>query len=221
MPSRKLLAGVAGILALPLAVDAHAAKPSTASLTIAATPSTVTFGRATTLSGTLAGARTVAGESIVVQADRAPFEGDYADVTTVLTDATGHWHATATPTALTRYRARARTAPPTTSATTDVRVRLRVRVRVSDRTPEAGQLVRFRGTAAPAHDGARVRIQRRESQGWVTVARTRLRDAGDAVSRYRRRVRVYESGVYRVRVSSGDTDHLRGTSRRRTLTVSG
>jgi hypothetical protein len=80
--------------------------------------------------------------------------------------------------------------------------------------------VRFHGTAAPAHDGAPVRIQRRRADGsWRTVARTTLRDAGTDVSRYSRRVRVRRSGTYRVRALAHDSDHLRGTSRRRRLTV--
>jgi len=75
---------------------------------------------------------------------------------------------------------------------------------------------------APAHDGAAVRIQRRRANGtWVTVAQTTLTDAGTDVSRYAKRVRVRRTGTYRVRVLSGDTDHLTGTSRKRKLTVSG
>lgn len=211
------------VLACPAA--AIAAKPpkppKSATLTIAAAPSPVTFGSATTLSGRLSGGRAAAAQPVTVQADTAPLDGKYVDVATVVTDANGDWKATNAPTALTRYRAQAKTAPPATSSTVDVAVRLRVRVHVSDRTPSKGERVRFSGTAAPAHDGARVRVQRRTSAGrWRTVARTRLRDAGTEVSRYGRRVRVSRTGTYRVRVLSGDTDHRRGTSRKRRLVVS-
>jgi hypothetical protein len=100
----------------------------------------------------------------------------------------------------------------------DVPVRLRVRIHVSDHTPSKRQRVRFSGTAGPAHDGAPVRVQRRRANGsWRTVAR----DAGTEVSRYSRRVRIYRTGTYRVRVLSGDTDHLRGTSHKRKLRISG
>ncbi len=64
-----------------------------------------------------------------------------------------------------------------------------------------------------------VRIQRRSPSGrFVTVARTRLRDAGTVRSTYSRRVRVYRDGVYRVRVT-GDGDHINGVSRLKTIDV--
>lgn len=216
------LGAAAAALAAPAAVAAAKPPKPPAKVTLAAAPSPVTFGRSTTLSGRLTGGKTASGETIVLQADRAPLDGHYDDVTTVLTDANGEWSATDAPPALTRYRAVAKTAPPVTSDTADVGVRLRVRVHVSDRTPAKGARVRFSGTAAPAHDGAPVSVQRRRSDGsWRTVGRTQLRDAGTDVSRYARRVRVNRTGTYRVRVRSGDTDHLRGKSRTRKLTVSG
>jgi hypothetical protein len=210
-------------LASPAAVNAAKPPPRTpANLTLLATPTAVTFTKATTLTGKLSGGKSVAAQTIDVQADGAPFEGTYADVATATTDANGNWTATVTPGALTRYRARARTSPPVLSSTVDVAVRLRVGLRVSDRTPKRGTRVRFSGKVAPAHDGAGVRIQRRARSGsWVTVARTTLRDAGTEVSKYSKRVKVRRSGTYRVRVRSGDADHRTGTSRRRTLTVTG
>ncbi|MEA2281023.1 MAG: hypothetical protein QOK21_1630 [Solirubrobacteraceae bacterium] len=213
------LAAAAALLA-PAAVQAAKPPKLPAKLTIAAAPSAVTFGRATTLSGKLSGGKSAAGQLVAVQADTAPFDGTYTDVATAKTDANGDWSATNAPTALTRYRAQAKTAPPATSATVDVGVRLRVGIRVSDRTPARGQRVRFSGTVAPAHDGAPVRIQRRRADGsWRTVARTTLQDAGDAVSRYAKRVKVTRTGTYRVRAASGDGDHLRGTSATRRLRV--
>lgn len=215
-----LIALSAIVLGAPAAVQAAKPPKSPTQLTLLATPTTVTFGKATTLSGKLSGGKSVAAQPVTIQADTAPFEGTYADVATATTDANGNWTATATPSALTRYQARAATSPPTTSKTVDVSVRLRVGVRVSDRTPSRGERVRFSGKVAPAHDGAPVRIQRRTRTGsWVTVARTTLRDAGTDVSKYAKRVKVRRTGTYRVRVLSGDTDHLTGTSRRRTLTV--
>jgi hypothetical protein len=211
---------VAACLALPAGVLAAKPPKQPAKLTLTAAPVRVTFGKPTVLAGKLTGGKTAAAQTVVVQADVFPLDGQYADVATTTTDANGDWHVSQTPTALTRYRAEAKTSPPTTSNTADVAVRLRVRVHVSDRTPARGSRVRFSGTATPAHDGARVRIQRRTATGhWRTVARTTLRDAGDASSRYSKRVRVRRSGTYRVRASSGDTDHLAGTSRRRRLTV--
>jgi hypothetical protein len=213
------LAATAALLA-PAAVQAAKPPKPAAKLTMAAAPSPVTFGKATTLSGKLTGGKATAGQAVVVEADTAPFDGTYTDVATATTDANGDWSATTAPAALTRYRAQAKTAPPTTSDTVDVNVRLRVRIHVSDRTPASGRRVRFSGTVAPAHDGATARIQRRRPDGsWHTVARTTLADAGDAVSRYSKRVKVTRTGTYRVRAASGDGDHLRGTSGTRRLRV--
>jgi hypothetical protein len=217
---RRLLApaAVAGLLLVPAVVQA--AKPTPAVVTIAASKPTVTYGNPTTLSGQLSGGKSIAGETIDVMADVAPFEGTFARVASATTDAAGRWSAAVSPTALTRYEARAHTSPPALSSTVDVGVRLRVGLRVSDRTPHRGERVRFSGRVSPAHDGAVVRIQRRTSTGaWKTVARTTLADAGDAFSTYAKRVKVRRKGTYRVRAASGDTDHLTGTSRRRTLRI--
>jgi hypothetical protein len=215
-------AGFLVLTAVLVAVDAEAQKPpkTQAQLTLAATPAQVTFGKPVTFSGKLTGAKAVAGETVALQADVAPFDGAYADVATAVTDTGGNWTATHSPAALTRYRAQARTSPPTTSATTaDVGVRVRVTRKVSDATPSRGERVRFSGRTAPAHDGAKVLIQRRTASGWRTVATTTLLDAGADVSRYAKRVKVRRTGTYRVRVPAPDADHLRGTSRRQSLKV--
>jgi hypothetical protein len=64
-----------------------------------------------------------------------------------------------------------------------------------------------------------VRLQRRGSGGrYRTIARTKLRDAGNDRSTYSRRLRVFRDGTYRARVPA-DADHLAGTSRRRRVDV--
>lgn len=105
-------------------------------------------------------------------------------------------------------------APPPPPATA-----ISVTFRVDDPRPRRGQRVRFFGSVRPPHDGGIVRLQRRGSNGrYRTVARARLRDAGDARSTYSRRLRVFRDGVYRARVPA-DADHLAGTSRRRRVNV--
>lgn len=94
-----------------------------------------------------------------------------------------------------------------------------VTLRVDDARSKRGQRVRFFGSVRPPHDGLVVRLQRRGSGGrYRTVARARLRDAGDASSTYSRRVRIFRDGVYRARVPA-DGDHLTGTSRRQRVDV--
>jgi hypothetical protein len=216
---RILAATVIACLLVPAAVVAAKPPKPVGTVTLTAAPARVTFGGAVALAGRLTGARTVSGQSVVVEADVAPIDGHWTNAATATTDANGDWHVAQTPAALTRYRAQVKSAKAT-SATADVAVRLRVGVHVSDRSPSRGERVRFSGTVAPAHDGAPAKVQRRTAGGgWHTVARTTLQDAGTDVSRYAKRVRVRHSGTYRVRALSGDADHLAGTSRRRRLTV--
>jgi hypothetical protein len=179
-------------------------------LTIAATPA-LTFGRSTNIGGQLTGEDNGGKEVTLMGQPLAG--GTFADVATTTTDAAGNYNFVVTPLANTRYQAEAKASPPVTSPTVDVRVRIAVTRRVSDRTVRRGQVVRFRGTAKPAHDGSLVLIQRRgANRKYRTVARTRLRKSTTAgQSTYAKRVRV-RRGVYRVRVP-GDADHLRGTSR--------
>jgi hypothetical protein len=215
MRRHALLLAIAATLLTPAAVQA--AKPAPQTLTLGATPAAVTFGKPTTLSGALAGGKSVAGQTVSIQADEAPFEGGFTNVATATTDAAGNWSVPVSPGLLTRYQAKQ---GKTVSPTADVAVRLRVGRAVSTHHPRSGKRVRFSGQVAPAHDGAVVKIQRHKAGGgWKTVAKTTLVDAGTDVSSYAKRVRVRKSGTYRVRVLPGDTDHLTGTSKRVKLTV--
>ena len=178
-----------------------------------ARPNPVAFGTTTELSGRLSGdAR--GGVTVRLEADSTrPYGDAYTQISTATTDQSGRFAFVPKPPVNTQYRVVAQASPPVTSAPRLVLVRTRVGLIVSDRTPRTGSLVRFRGTVRPAHDGATAAIQRRSGTGrWVTVARTRLTDAGTDVSRYSRRIRVRRDGTYRVKVV-GDADHVNGFSR--------
>ena len=191
-----------------------------------AKPNPVVFGSATTLSGRLSGG-TVSGVTVRLEVDDTrPYGDGYRRATnpaggqiSTTSDQSGRFSFSLRPGQNSQYRAVAESSPPVTSAPRLVLVRPRVGLIVSDSTPSAGELVRFRGTVRPPHDGARVLIQRRSSTGrWVTVARTTLRDAGDVYSRYSRRIRVRSDGTYRVKLP-GDADHVNGFSTTRRLSV--
>lgn len=138
---------------------------------------------------------------------------------TATTSPNGQFSFPVKPGVSTQYRVVAQASPNVTSGPRLISVRIRIGVIVSDTTPRAGSLVRFSGSVLPAHDGRTALIQRRSSTGsFVTVARTTLRDAGDARSTYNRRIRVRADGVYRVKVA-GDADHVNGFSRTRALNV--
>ncbi len=210
-----ILAAAVVAVAVNLAVAVGA--PPSKKLTLGAEPNPVVFGRSVALSGHLSG-QGHAGKNVRVQADAFPYEGNYVDVASATTNSGGAWAATDKPAVNTRYRARQGS---TISGVVTERVRVRVSLRLSDRTPAAGQLVRFFGRACPQHDGARVRIQRRTSTGrWRTVRRTTLRDIpGSSCSRYTRRFRVFHDRTLRTVVIPADGDHANGISRRRRVDV--
>lgn len=216
---------ILSVALLSLAGPALAAKPPKGgkpnpNLTIKSSAGTVTFGRSVTITGNLKGG--TAGTAIELQQQPHPYTGGFKPTgKTAVVDPSGNYSISGVqPQLNTQYRVEAKTSPPIQSGTAFVQVRIRVAFKVSDSTPAVGQRVRFSGTAAPAHDGKQVQIQRRTSTGsYRTVTTTTLLDNGTANSKYSKRLRVRRNGTYRIVVVSGDQDHLNGTSRTRTLRV--
>lgn len=213
-----LLALAALALVIPTTTNAaNAPKPGAGTLSIKASVNPVLYGRSVAISGRLKG-KDNTGKSILLQQNPYPFAG-YVDVGTALTVANGDYSFTVVPKLNTRYRVTAATTPPTTSGELLQTVKPKVSLRLSDSTPARGQRVRFSGFVTPAHDGKLVRIQRRTSTGsFRTIARVRLQDDGDSRSKYRRSIRLYSGGVFRVTFLA-DLDHATGTSSTRTVRV--
>ena len=194
-----------------LVAQASSAPPDKSSLSISAKPATITFGQTTVISGKAKGPPS-GPISVTLQQNPFPYADGFVDVETKLSANNGDYaFAGLRPALNTRYRVTT-LVPPDTSSEAEVLVRIKVVLRVSDRTPRAGQRVRFYGTAAPQHDGRTVRIQRQTTTGsWKTIARTALRDSGAERSKFSRSMRVRRDGVYRARVYR-DADHATGTS---------
>ena len=193
-------------------------------VTIGATPTTVTFGRATTIAGQVTGPGNT-GVQVTLEEDPFPFgDGFKATTLTATTDASGNYTLTVIPSLNTHYRVAAKTSPPVTSGEVAVNVRVKVSLRLSDSTPAVGQVVRFSGLVSPAHNGKTVQIQRRTSTGrYRTIATTTLVATTPAKgverSKFAKRIRVRSNGLYRARVAPGDGDHVTGLSARRRATV--
>ena len=224
--------GVATAMALsaPLIATAdhkpgHQSPPKgTGNLTITATPNPVLFGRSVTISGRLRGGDN-SGKTIVLQHDPFPYGATYnpQQVAQTTTNAQGDYTFTVGPRVNTNYRTVAKIEPEARSDNRTVGVRMRITRRVSDRTPERGQLVTFRGTVKPNHNGRRVAIQRRRSTGtWRTVARPQLTGtvpyAIGGASVYRKALRINRDGVFRVKINSHG-DHIGNKTRRIRLDV--
>lgn len=193
-------------------------------VTITATPSSVTFGRATTIAGQLSGPRN-AGVQVTLEQNPYPYTGGFKPAApTATTTATGGYSLAVTPSANTHYRVTVKTKPPVTSPETAVAVRVKVTLGLSTLTPMAGQRVRFFGTVAPAHNGRLAQIQKRTSTGaWKTVTDATLVTAtpvnGIAMSKFSKRLRINRTATYRVRVNPADGKYATGTSSTRRVRV--
>jgi hypothetical protein len=197
----------------PLAGAGAAKPPKAGQLTLTSSAPIITFGQKDTLSGQLKGGGP--GVTVQLQQQPAPFTGGFKDVpgASATTNNQGKVSFSVQPGVSTKYRAVAKASPTVTSPELTLPVRFKVTLRLSDYTPVRGQRVRFSGSAAPAHDGATVFIQRRTATGrYRTVSRAVLRHSSGNLSRYSKRIRITSSGAFRARVL-GDDLHATGTSR--------
>lgn len=210
-------------IAVPVAIAQKPVKPpktGTQAVSLDAKPTIVVFGSTSTLSGDVTGPQS-SGVTVRLEADDTRPYGDSYKSTgrTAVTATNGRYSFAARPGVNTQYRVTAQASPPVNSAPKLVLTRIRVGLSLSTSTANRGSLVRFSGSVLPAHDGRTALIQKRSPTGrWVTVARTTLRDAGTSRSSYSRRIRATTDGTYRVKVA-GDSDHVNGFSRTRSLDV--
>ena len=199
---------------------ATAGPPVQNTATIAAAPTSVTFGNATTISGQVNGPNN-GNVQVTLEENPYPFTAGFKPTTlTATTTATGAYTFSVKPALNTRYRVTAKTSPPATSPEVLVNVKPSISLKLSDSTPKVGQRVKFSGFVLPAHNGKVAQIQRRTSTGsWRTVARATLVATtpvnGVARSKYSKRITVKRSGTYRTRLAPADGDHVTGYSVRR------
>jgi hypothetical protein len=192
-----------------------AAKPGASSVSLAATPTIVTWGQPTTFTGKVTGGAT----TVEIQRDPYPFGDGFSVQRSVTAAKNGSFSVALLATVNTQYRAVATGTKGATSPTVLVRVRPKVGLSLSTATPTAGSTVRFFGSVKPPHDATPpVAIQKRTATGsWTTVARAALSAAGTTRSTYSKLVTIRRAGTYRVKVAA-QADHLTGVSRERTVT---
>jgi hypothetical protein len=209
MTSIRILATALAACAVS-AVAAFAAKPAPATVSIALTPTAITFGSGATVSGT-----TSPNTVVTLRADAFPFNGSFAQVAKATSDAAGNYSFRVAPDSNTQYRAEVRKAR---SPVATLSVRWKVTRSVSTTHPKRGTRVRFSGTVSPAHNGGTVALQKRKSGVFKTIATTTLTAATTTSSHYSLRVRVRANGTYRTLVA-GDGAHATGHSRNVKLVV--
>jgi hypothetical protein len=217
-----LTACVLAALSAPLIAGGAPSSPVTtaaAELTIGAEDSPVTYGSSTTITGRLKGTKTRSGVTVNLQKKPYPYTGDYETTKTTTTRTNGTYRfGGVAPTENSRFRAIS-TTPEAVSDEVIVEVAIKVVLRLSDSTPHKREVIRFRGTASPEHDGRTVYIQRKSFTGrWHTVKKTVLKDAGTEFSRFSKRYRIRRDGSFRARVFH-DSDHEDGTSRTKRANV--
>ncbi|HEX4818549.1 MAG TPA: hypothetical protein VFV66_37915, partial [Nonomuraea sp.] len=171
-----LVGGIAGSPALAQKPDKNA------TLTIAVSPTPITFGTYTGISGQLSSKQQ--GIALILQAQPHPFTGNFEDVGTTTTLADGNYTFSHLPSMNTHYRVVTKEKPAVRSPEAGVQVRWKVSFGLSDRTPKKGTRVRFYGTVKPAYPNGTVLIQKKTAAGWKTVKQTVMTTGTAAASKY-------------------------------------
>ena len=214
-------AGIAGTVAVVCALPAPAQDPygRISNVSLGATPRAPLWDQPTRLSGRIrrGGRRT----RVTLQRRLYPAERRYRTIQRGRASSRGRFHFGIRPHTNAYYRVIAATRPQSQSPSVLVRVHMLVGLNATSKPVRRGARIRFSGSVFPAHHGRLVYLQRKSPRGrWKTVARSVLGPgANPLASRYRRRLRVYRTAVYRV-VVRGHDDHANGASRERTITVS-
>jgi len=168
-------------------------------VTLAANPNPVAPGGATTLGGQLTGTNS-AGRDVVLQGNPFPYTQGFVSVGNAqVTDPAGNFSFNLLSVPVnTQFRVVLAQRPEVTSPIVVVGAALQVKTRVKkvDRHRHSVS-VRFRGGIRPQNDGGRVAIQKFRNNTWVEIAHTRAKDAGSSKSRFKTRVRIYRSGLFR------------------------
>jgi hypothetical protein len=194
--------------------------PTKNAVGITAFPGTVTYGRSAVVSGRVTGPKS-GGVQVLLEAQRYPFTTSFrATGAVTISGSDGRFSFTVSPRLRTRYLVVAKTATPVTSNAATIGVRYAVSFFVSSTTVHRGALVRFYGSVRPAANGRTVYIQRRSRTGvYRTVAQTVLvKTTSSTRSSYSKRLRIFASGIYRVRIL-GHGSYTAANSRSRGITV--
>jgi hypothetical protein len=169
-------------------------------VTLAANPNPTCPGCATTLGGQLTGTNN-ANRDVVLQSNPFPYLQGFVNYGNALvTDAAGNFSfPVLSMPVTTQFRVVLAQRPEVASPIVVVGAALRVRTakrKVARHRHSVG--VRFRGSVSPQNDGGRISIQKLRAGNWVEVAHTTAKDWTSSKSSYRKRVRVYRSGDFRV-----------------------
>ncbi|TMK77340.1 MAG: hypothetical protein E6G45_10045 [Actinobacteria bacterium] len=191
------------VQAFKVLFDSAVAPPPPPVLTLAASPKTIVFGKAVTLSGTVTRSGVpVAGQAVALGAQPIGAKV-FSSLPAATTDAAGNYRAVIKPTKRTTYKAGFTGVSPEPTAV--VAVKHSITLRASRRSGK----VYLRGTVGPRHPRRVVLIQRLKGKRWITIARVRTsRKSTFQLVRKASRTRTR----FRARIGA-DSEHLGNTSR--------
>jgi hypothetical protein len=174
-------------------------KPQPVGVTLVGIPNPIAPGGSTTLAGRLTGTNN-AGRHVVLQSNPFPYTQGFVNASNAqLTGSTGGFSfPVLSMPVTTQFRVVLARNPGKTSPIVIVGAALQVKTlaRKVERHRHSVS-VRFRGGIRPQNDGGRVSIQKFRNNTWVEIAHTRAKDAGSSKSRFKTRVRLWRSGLYR------------------------
>ena len=191
------------VQAFKVLFDSAVAPPPPPVLTLAASPKTIVFGKAVTLSGTVTRSGVpVAGQAVALGAQPIGAKV-FSSLPAATTDPAGNYRAVIKPTKRTTYKAGFTGVSPEPTAV--VAVKHSITLRASRRSGK----VYLRGTVGPRHPRRVVLIQRLKGKRWITIARVRTsRKSTFQLVRKASRTRTR----FRARIGA-DSEHLGNTSR--------
>jgi hypothetical protein len=181
---------------------------------VAANPSAVPFGGATTIAGTLGGTGSTNRE-VQLQANPWPYTAGFQRVGNVqLTSSEGGFAFPLLGLGLnTQYRVATTDKTPVVSEVVGTQVGVAVTTRVKRRV-KRGNALRFSGRVRPARVGDAIGVQRLTGTRWITLKGSRTTAGTAEYASYATRVRIRKSGTYRVfvQVADGSLQSLPGSS---------
>jgi hypothetical protein len=197
--------------------------PAAATLTLAASPTSILYGGSVQLSGRLRQANTaegIAGDPLALER-RPKGRSGWTALATVTTASDGSLDPTqaVTPQANTDYRLRHAATPfygASTSRTVTVLVGVRLTARSNRTSMALGRTATISGQVTPAHRGQPIRLQQKHGRSWHTAQAKTLPASG----RYSFALRPGATGTSWWRVHKvSDTDHIGAISRTFRLVV--
>ncbi len=166
-------------------------------LTLAATPSTVSSGGSSTLTGTLSGSEN-AGKQVLLQSLSFGMTEFTGTGNPQVVDASGNFSFPILNVLVnTAYRVVLPDKPEIVSPIVFVSVPIKVKLSVPKKV-KRGHRATFKGTVSPGDAGAAVEIQKRFHGTFVTIAKATV--SKDGIN-FKRRLKLYRSGTFRAVVT--------------------